>query len=534
MPTTKFRQLPWTGGLNSSDNFSSIPQNQLSAAENYYLDQNGARVRRPTLKANWMSGDTPLGNSAAPIGLHEFVYGLSGKTRKFIVVDNRGNVYSVDPSTGVSTQLTIATGGSESGAWPTSDSQRLTTCSMVTFNNKVFIAVKGGTASGGYQYMKYWDGSSNVSDVPGTPPKASVLGVWQGRLFCNNPQDLDRLYYSETYDHEKWNGAGDSGAIELGVGDGNQSGITAITDPLKGDLYIGKADRIYRIPGGINDPAFWAPTLISSSIGIIGPNAFALIDQDDLVFASNKGLHSMATTANYGDVQSTYISYDVQDEFFATATTEIAYHPDISSVAMNIQLKSQANPDTKLYLYNFRFKQWNVWSFPAINSYPINNIITTVGSDRTRFYVNLSQAGTLAKFWDSASTDTDYQGTSRTFTMRMTTGHIIPNQEIGTVNTFKSVRLFLEHDSAGSQSISMTFDIDALATATENTFTITDDYTTSTSTYKNKISVPIYRSVVGTGYGFVLDVQTSSDVVINGFEVEYEPGGRTSDQFIYS
>jgi hypothetical protein len=517
----RFKLLPWTGGLNSSDNYSSIPQNQLSRAENYYLDQNGARVRRPTLKANWMSGTKPIDNSTNPIGIHEFVYGTSSKTRVFIVVDGKGNVYSVVPSTGVSTQLTVA-----GTAWSTS----LTSCSMVTFNNRVFIAVGAGTA----QVMKMYSGTGNVEDVTGSPPSATALGVWQGRLFCNNPADLDRLYYSETYDHTKWSGAGDSGAIELGVGDGNLSGITCITDPLKGDLYIGKTDRIYRIPGGSNDPAFWTPILISSSIGIIGPNAFALIDQDDLVFASNKGLHSMATTVNYGDVMSTYISYDVQDEFFASGATEIAYHPDLSSVAMNIQLTGQANPDTKLYLYNFRFKQWSTWSFPANNSYPIRNIMTATDSGQTRFYVALQSAGTLAKFWDSASTDTDYLGTSRDVTMRLTTGHIIPAQEIGSVNAFKSIRLFVEHVASGSQSITLTFSIDALATASENTFTITDDYTTSTSDYKNNISVPIFRSLVGTGYGFILDVQTTSNIVINGFEVEFEGGLRTSDQFIYS
>ncbi len=60
----------------------------------------------------------------------------------------------------------------------------------------------------------------------------------------NDVVDRDRLHYCTTGEPEEWQGTGDSGALDIGWGDGDPEGIIAVSPSFKGRLFIGKATRL--------------------------------------------------------------------------------------------------------------------------------------------------------------------------------------------------------------------------------------------------------------------------------------------------
>jgi hypothetical protein len=525
--TQLFQVMPWDGGLNTSVDESMIAPNQLTVADNVVFGTRMSRKKREGINHDW---DDASSGSTSILGLHDFWYGSSGtRTQKRVAVASDGTVYSYSSS---GARTTVTDGG-------TAYTGTVISVSMATFGNKVFIAAQNAA---GTNVLKYWDGSGDVEDVPGDPPKASILRVAFGRILCNDVSNKDLLHYSPVGDYTQWNGADDSGAIPIEEGDGDPEGITAIFPSFKGNIFVAKRTKLYRVPGELFPDA--SPIIkITDGIGCVSHNSCVPIDQDDVFFVSERGVHSLAATDQYGDFSSSFVSVDIQKTF----TDEIdnsrlkyvwgAYLPALNSVAftfteetnLNRALTSNAVNNT-LYLFNIPGKAWYRW--PDL---PCQSIIAANDSDQKRFYLG-THTTRVSKCFNGSNYDVSAAGTNTAIRYKLQTGQLFPDSSPYTIKGLK--RFILFYRPRGTHTISATIKVDNIPLDNENTLSFSE--TGSSNVLGSVLTLgsavlgydfvlgPYTRHIDGVGRGLRLTIEQNGideEVEIQGFAIEYEPAG---------
>lgn len=524
--TQLFQLLPWIGGLNTSVDESMIPSNQLTVADNVIFDTRGSRKKREGIEFDWSSA---FGDGGSVIKLHDFWFGATTRDQKLVGVSSAGGVYDVD-----NPDPTLVTDGGTAWTVP------LTNASTLTFNNKCLIAV-----SGTGNVMKMWDGSGNVADVPGTPPEASILCEHLGRIWCNSKANPDRIYYSPVGDHTVWNGTGDSGGFDIGAGDGDPDGITAIAS-FRGDLFVFKRTKTYRVVGQF--PEDTQVIKLSDSTGCIAHNSVVAVEQDDLIWVSERGVHSMAATQNYGDFTSSYMSADVQRTFnddFTRARlkyTQGAYLPQANSLAFAFTEESGANKTlttgavtNTLMLYNIPLKAWYRW--PDL---PCTSLVVSNDPDAKRFYFG-SHTGRVAKSFTGAKFDTSPSGADMAIRYKVATGTIFVDNSPYLSKALK--RFILFYKPAGKHNITVNIKVDNVSLSSENSLLFSGkganplgtppDVTVgfhlgSTPLGSSAVFTSAVRHIEGIGRGVKITFEQTGieeDVEIQGFGIEWEPAG---------
>lgn len=579
--TKLFLMQPWVGGVNSSEDPSVIKPNELTVAENLFFGVRGSRGKRDGIAFNWDSATTGTENI---IGGIDFWFGPIPKTQKIITVGDSKSVYSY--STG-GTRSTLTDSGT---AW----SSAITQASCEVMNNLVLVAVDGSgnvlkkwsgtgnmndlgvnTATANTHTNTTIDNLSTLVGViigaavigsgvaPNTivtgitsgtaitvnnatttsltgtpltftvtPPKASILREHKGRMFSNDKNNPDRLYYTSPGNAEEWGGLGDSGAIDIGVGDGDPAGITAIFPTFQGVLFIGKQTKLYRMDG--TTPDNFQITLVSDGIGCISHNSIAAFDQEDIFFMSEKGYHSLAATLNYGDVQEQYASYPIQATFNTKWTRSRlkysfgGYLSHINSIAVAVTDESYSQgANNALWLYNIPLKSWYTW--PNISC---QSLLVASDSDKRRFYLG-GNTSRVAKTFVGTNYDTSSAGTQMPILMNIKTGLIYFNDNPYVINGYK--KFILIYGPKGTHTITASLQIDnyspqALAyTLTGSSKLLGVDFVLGVSTLGYTATTgPYTQSFDGYGRGIQLTITQSGineQAEIQGFGIEYEPMG---------
>lgn len=515
--------LPWTGGLNTSLDASMIPVNQLTVADNIIVSTRGSRKKREGINHDY---DDQNAGTDTIIGLHDFWYGTSTKTQKLVAVNSARVQYSYSSGT----RTTLTDGGT---AW----SGTLTTCSMVTFNNQVIMAVDGAS-----NVVKMWAGSGSVADLPGSPPTGSILGTHIGRLWMNDKANADRLHYSPAFDHTKWNGTGDSGAIDIGVGDGDPDGITAIFPSFKGDLFVAKRTKLYRLVG--QNPESIQVIKVSDGIGCISHNSVVAVGQDDLMWLSEKGIHSLQAVNAYGDFTSADVSSDIQGSFndqFTRSRLKYswgAYLPQINSVAWAFTETSglsrsltTSSVNNAVYLFNVPLKSWYRW--PDV---PCSSMIVSNDSDQKRFYFG-THTNRISKTFSGVTYDqVGNSGTHTAIRMRVKTGQMFPpGVDPTALIGYKEFILYFRPQS--ETNISVSVKIDKQTTPAENQLVYNEAtggtplgagsfVLGSTPLGTSALMLGYSRSITGIGHSAQVTIEEDSltgEVEIQGFGLRIEP-----------
>lgn len=521
--TQNFALLPWAGGLNTTLDPSQIPANQLTVADNILFGIRGSRTKREGINHDF---DDQSAGTDYIIGLHDFWYGSSSKTQKYVGVNSARAMYTWSPSNGTRTTLTDA-----GTAW----SGTLTTCSMVTFNNLCIFA-----ADGSGNVVKKWSGSGNVADLDGTPPQASILRTHIGRLWANDKTNNDRLHYSPAFDHTKWNGTGDSGAFDIGVGDGDPDGITAIFPTFKGDLFVAKRTKLYRLVGAT--PEDMQIIKVSDSIGCISHNSVVQIGQDDIMWVSEKGIHSLQAVNAYGDFTSADVNVDIQGTFSDELSRSRlkysfgAYLPQINSVAWAFTESSNLNRtlttssvNNAVYLFNVPLKAWYRW--PDI---PCSSMMVANDSDQKRFYFG-THTNRISKSFNGTTYDlVGNNGTHTAITMWVTTGQIFPNPDPTTLIGFKEFILYYRPQSNTTVNVSVKIDNQTLSSANQLVYQESSGGTPlgtgwtlgSTILGTSAIMSGYGRGIDGIGHSAKITIEESSltgELEIQGIGLRVEP-----------
>lgn len=510
--------IPWQGGLNLSLDPSEIPSNQLTIADNVIFGVKGTRKKREGINFDW---DSASNGSDAIIGLHDFWFGNASKVQRLVGVTDAKNIYSYTIGGTRSADLFAGT------AWSSS----LSTASFETLGNILVIAVDG---SG--NVMKKWTGTGNIADLGGTPPEASIIRKHLGRLFTNDKTRPDRLHYCTTGNPEEWNGTGDSGAIDIGFGDGDPEGITAIFPTFKGDLFVAKKTKLYRVSG--LTPETFQITLVSSGIGCASHNSVVLIDQDDAMFISDKGVHSLSATANYGDFEGAYVSFDIQGHFndeFVQARLKYswgAYLNNINSVAFAVTDSDTAETENKsIWLYNIPLKSWYRW--PSISC---SSLIVAHESDRKRFYIGGSTTR-VARSFNDTTYDVNSSGVDTAIVMRIKTGIIYLDDNPTTMKAFKWFGLI--YKPRGTHTITVSIRIDnypvqalSFSEVGSTDFLGTTFILGASILGYDVVHAPYARTIDGYGRGAVITIEqagTNDEVDIQGFAFGFEPAEQAQE-----
>jgi len=511
--TQLFLLSPWLGGLNTSQDPALIPNNQLSIADHLIFGVRGTRKKRDGI--DYGADDASNGSDPIIYGI-DFFYGTSSRTQIEVGVTAGRAFYSYSASSLARTTLTD--GGT---AW----TGTLTAVSGCVLNNILHLA-----ASGTGNVIKKWTGSGNLADLGGTPPVGSILREHQGRLWTNDKTNLDRLHYSTTFNTEEWNGAGDSGALDIGVGDGDPSGITAIFPTFKGVLFVAKKTKLYRVLG--DGPENYDVQLVTSGIGCVSHNAVVSVDDADIFFPSERGYHSLLSTQAFGDFESKYLSADIQATYNENFTPsrrpymQGVYLSQLNSVAWAVTDNDfSASVNKCVYLYNVVLGQWYRW--PNISC---DAMWLVRNSDQNRLLLGTSTTR-IAKTFNGTNYDVSAANAATAIIPRIKTGRIFVDDNPYTIKGFKKVALIFR--PSGTYNITVKVKIDNYATQTlsfsdqqpgdllGSTFVLGQSVLGGTFTFN-----PYTQSIDGYGRGIEVEIFTSGTedpIEIQGLAIEWEP-----------
>lgn len=322
----------------------------------------------------------------------------------------------------------------------------------VIFNNKLILSfdVYGDSPI-------VFDGTgSTYAALGGSPPDFAFATTHLNRIWTNDKDNPDRLHYSATGDHEKWNGADDSGALDLIVNDGDSTGITGIFS-WRGQLFVGKSHSWYRITGFT--PATFKIERISSGVGIESHNSIVAIDDTDVFHVSSRGVHAASATMKYGDVETSFISANIQENFNTSSTsssfnsnrlayTQTAYIPRLNAVVFTFSEKTENQ--NVMFVYHTLSQQWFRWPDVSCEA-----LCSVRDGSRDVLFVGTAD-GRILELKDPTSNETEYTGLGAGF--RATTGQVYPDNDPQKFKVFKTLTVYLKPQNKSDLTVNYQVD----------------------------------------------------------------------------
>jgi hypothetical protein len=369
---TKYKPLyPWAGGLNTSVDPIILDPQDLTVADNIVFTNSGSRKKRGG-QARYNS--TKIGGATAAqtvVYVADYWATVSSAKREYLVaVTTSGKVYRslADSGTWASFStltLSVAQGG--------------VTHTVIT--EDLILGIQGSGVP------KVWNNQSTSANLvaltasSGSLPftNAWIVTSFLERLFvAGDPANPDKVYASRVGDPTRWTASAAAGTaitLDVGVGDGDPSGITAIFPGTGADsvLYVAKRRHLYRIDCSDPDQTAWTIKLISSQIGCLNPNVVATVDTTDVFFASDRGIHTLGQVVSQTAVlEGEFISLPIQEDYRSVISgadrTKISavYMPSLNSYLFGCKRVGMTTFET-IYGFNVEVKKWFRWTSTPCN-----------------------------------------------------------------------------------------------------------------------------------------------------------------------
>jgi len=214
-----------------------------------------------------------------------------------------------------------------------------------------------------------WDGAAaSTSNLGATAPRFSFMVKHKNLLFAAGVATTpSRLYFSDTLDPTTWSG-GASGSIDIDPDDGDR--ITGIVSH-KNELIVFKGPNrlsVHRITGSSPTGAdAFARVPFVAGVGGINQNGLFRIN-DDLVFPSPRGLHSLAATAAFGDYVEAFLARPIlsfyQDGLNHNVLSNcwgVNYQPRGLALWSFALAAGSVKNITLVYDYRFQPGRWASW-----------------------------------------------------------------------------------------------------------------------------------------------------------------------------
>ena len=144
--------------------------------------------------------------------------------------------------------------------------------------------------------------------------------------------------------------------------------LIAVAPFLKSRYYFKGPNRgsLHRVSG--TTPTTFVKERMASGI-IYGAVAFKSVipTPNDIYWVSPVGIHSLSATQKYGDTQTAFLSYPIQDQFQGLNFARLNqihgfYHPLYNILGWSIPTGSSTTNDS-LFVYDLATGYWSVWYF---------------------------------------------------------------------------------------------------------------------------------------------------------------------------
>lgn len=447
---------PWIGGLNTSmDPIILDPQN-LTQADNIIFTTSGSRRKRGG-QARYNAAKMSGASTSNVVYFTNYWSTVSSVKREyFVALTANGKAFRTTPAAATwSSFSTLTLSVSHGGVTST------------VMNEDLIIGIQGSGVP------KVWDNQNTASNLvtmtstSGSLPFTSawIVTSFIERLFvAGDPALPDRLYVSRAGDYQRWTASGTAGTaitLDIGIGDGDPSGITAVFPGTGYNrlLYVAKRRHLYAVDCSDPTQTNWSVTLISNQIGVINPNSVVALDETDIAFLSDRGMHSLSqvlkTTAVIpGDFLSFPIQYDYNTIVNAATRGQISltYMPSLNSVLFSCRRTGISIYET-IYGYNIELKQWFRWTSTPCN-FIFNRFNASSGLDElygcdVTGFVNKLQQTTLGDFGSA-------------ITSRIVSSFIFPEGiPLGEYNFTRLILIFRSRDNS---TFSVQTQIDGVST----------------------------------------------------------------------
>lgn len=378
--------------------------------------------------------------------------------------------------------------------------------------------------SGDGNIPKFYDGmsTSTIADLSGAPD-GEFMQEWLGRLWMNDKADKDYLHFSETFEKEIWLGNGDSGALYIGIEDGDPEGITAIAPPFKGSMFIGKGEKVVQIVG--DAPENFQTVAMTNGLGMVNHKSVVARDFDDVYFLSRRGFHSILATDAKGDFEGNFLSAKIQPTFNSWNKANLSlsqgvYIEGLNSVAWAVSEDGQTNLSS-LWLHNAAVNEGEWYRWPDLNPRSLGK---RLDDKTTRMIVGTSDGRIMI------GQNNRFDDAGESYTYRVKSGTLYCDGNPQTIKGFK--RLSLLFRQKGRFSFQAYFKVDnqpPQAMTFEQTLDgdeLGETFVLGQSILGSEVVMaPVTKQVLGYGRGCTIELAqtgTAAQVEIYGIMVEYE------------
>lgn len=443
--TKKFAWMPSNGGFSgglSSENPIVMAKNQLFAADNILVGTTTSRRKRGGReKYHTGSFDQTASYpvSGVPIrGIIEFwrTASLAGNPTSDIFLHQGTKVWSIDDRN--------TPGVDRTGSF-TFDLDAVP-CYQ-PFNQLLYFT--STKTSDGYNR---WDGNALTSAQSATSPldgPGKYIISHTGRMVMAGNDDFPfRVYFSSFFDADDWNTSAPSTGTSLDVdADGDPEGITGLAS-FQNRLYVFTRRSIYEVTG--SSPEDFVVLKVSSGIGCLSHASICPIP-NDVIFASDRGVHSLKQIESGRISESKFLSRDIQRLWVDLLNPALykrimgVYDETINNYILSVPSSGQVENDN-LLCYNIEFGTWTVW--PNINARSINTILLS----NKKALITGGENGVIGLLNRTNRTDFD-----EPFNARFKTAVLYPGEETSE-KIFKSVTIYIASTNVSQVAVSWEID----------------------------------------------------------------------------
>lgn len=499
------------GGL-SSENPIAISSNKMVTADNILVGTAPTRRKRGGMEKYHtgtfdLTGSYPA--SGVPIrGLVEFwrTASMAGNPVADLFLHQSTKVWSIDDRNTVGVNRTGALTLSSSGV-----------PSYQPFNQKIYFC--STIAADGYNKWDGFSGAAVVATAPADGP-GKYLCSHLGRMVMAGNNDFPfRVYISDALNPENWSSIAPHDSTSLDLDDnGDPQGITGITS-FQNRLYVFTRASTYEITG--TTPATFSVQRVSNGIGCVGHASIAQVP-NDVIFASDRGVHSLKQLNSGRQTESTFLSKDIQKLWtelvnYSKFSQFMAAYDETINCYVITTCASSSSSNADCLVYNIEFNTWTQWK--DINA---RSISFAYLNNKKNLIIG-RENGTIAFL--GRPTRQDF-GTS--FSASFKTGVLYPGGDTSLERRFTSITVLASTTAAATIGIS--WNVDGARIGTKSyTLSAGSDVLGSTFVLGRSVLgigqyLPYTTDISEIGYGIQIEftVQSEGDVEFYGFILEVE------------
>ena len=340
MPGEAIQIGPFTGGLNTFSDATSIADNELVVCENFELDLDGSLVSRPPFV--YRDINMPLGATGNPNILGYF-YG-PGNVPYLIGSDGLSSTYYFSGTAWILITNTFAA------------------TSMAQFNNKAWLLAPYGSTNPGGR----WDPVGGFV-AEAQMPRGDTIVAFKGRLWVAGGRDAllnaTTIYYSNTLDVTPFWPTFSSTLNTIIVGSGDGQAIVRLS-VYYNSLVIFRTNSIYSFQF-LDDPGGGTVSLLVPNVGLSDKKSLVSFENYIYFMYDEKGYEFINNRAQQINVKVPFISGTRTGIDESQARAVSLFNDRIIFSYFNY-----------LSVFGLRTRTWSIWR--STEQGPIGEIFTAV------------------------------------------------------------------------------------------------------------------------------------------------------------